>query len=127
MHADVEDQAPPPSPVRERMAAAIVAVALGVTSFVFTARAFRGGPDDPHPVRPATPTTANGLLAFSGAGIHTMSPDGTGVTNLTGPYDGDVVVAAYGPRWSLDGTQIAFEASTTLNGENACTYDIWDT
>jgi hypothetical protein len=47
MHADVEDQAPPPSPVRERMAAAIVAVALGVTSFVFTARAFRGGPDDP--------------------------------------------------------------------------------
>jgi Tol biopolymer transport system component len=127
MPADVEDRVPPRTLVRERLAAVIVAVALGVTSFVFAARAFRGVSTSGHTVKLASPTIANGLLAFSGGppGIYTMGPDGTGVTNLTGLYDGDVVVAAYGPRWSPDGTRIAFYGYPRGAVDGGANYDIY--
>lgn len=96
---------------RERVLTALVAFALGVGSFVFAARAFLGPSSTSRPTaNPVAPSVASGLLAFPAvpAGIYSMNPDGTGISNLTGTYDPRVVVAAYGPRWSPDGTRIAF-------------------
>lgn len=47
----------------------------------------------------------NGKIAYSEGGeIYTMWPDGRGLENLTAPEGG----FAYWPRWSPDGTKIAF-------------------
>jgi hypothetical protein len=128
----LEDQ-PPRRRTRDRVAVALVAVVLGGASFVFLARAFRGGPSTrPLTLNPAAPRVANGLLAFSGGppGIYTMNPDGTGITNLTGRYSGDVVIAAYWPRWSPDGTRIAFSgysAGGVDDYNGGANYDIYVT
>lgn len=52
---------------------------------------------------------ANGLIAF-GCGYHvcTVMPDGSAFTDLIEPYDKEVVLAAYSPVFSPDGSKIVF-------------------
>jgi hypothetical protein len=118
----------------ERVLVALVAVALGVGSYIFVASAFLGHSSTSHgPANPAAASVANGLLAFSGvsgvsAGICSMNPDGTDISNLTRPYEPSVVVAAYGPRWSPDGTRIAFygySAGGVDDFNGGANYDIY--
>jgi TolB protein len=53
--------------------------------------------------------------------IYAVSPDGTGAVDLTPTTDRD----ENSPVWAPDGSKIAFEASTTLNGDNTGSYDIY--
>jgi Tol biopolymer transport system component len=69
---------------------------------------------------------ANGLIAF-GCGYHicTMSPDGTNITDLTKPDDPNVVLAAYDPVWSPDGTKIAFYGYPRGAVRGGANYDVY--
>jgi Tol biopolymer transport system component len=84
-----------------------------------------GGGSSPAPVVPA-PT--NGRLAFNcGDHICTVNPDGTGQIDLFAQYEPTDVVTGYYPRWSPDGTQLAFSGydrrgSVSGGGAN---YDIF--
>jgi Tol biopolymer transport system component len=69
---------------------------------------------------------ANGLIAL-GCGYHicTMSPDGTNITDLTKPDDPGIVLAAYGPVWSPDGTKIAFYGYPRGAVRGGANYDVY--
>jgi WD40-like Beta Propeller Repeat len=69
---------------------------------------------------------ANGLIAF-GCGYHicTMSPDGTNITDLTKPDDPNIVLAAYDPVWSPDGTKIAFYGYPRGAVRGGANYDVY--
>jgi Tol biopolymer transport system component len=88
-------------------------VARAATALFTTACLFAGA------AAPALADTApNGLIAFSSNvdgdyDVYSMNPDGAGVLNLTGPTAWDGVDQS-APRWSPDGTQIAFTQS--VNG-----------
>jgi Tol biopolymer transport system component len=98
---------PQPS-LGRRMVVVLVALAVAGAGFLFVTRAFRGtSTTTRRTVAPAT-QVQNGLLAFSGGGIYTMRPNGSDITDLTGGYGAEIVVAAYDPQWSPDGTRIAF-------------------
>jgi Tol biopolymer transport system component len=68
----------------------------------------------------------NGLIAF-GCGYHicTMLPDGTNITDLIEPYDQSIVVAAYDPVWSPDGTKIAFYGYPRGAVQGGANYDVY--
>jgi Tol biopolymer transport system component len=53
--------------------------------------------------------------------IYSVGADGTGLVDLTPTSDR----AENAPVWAPDGTKIAFEATGTLTGENAGTFDIY--
>jgi TolB protein len=115
-----------PSAVRRSMAV-VLAAALTIAGLLLVDRAFKG---DGSGLRPAGAPSLpdNGSIAF-GCGYHicTISPDGTGITDLIEAYDREVVVAAYAPVWSPDGTKIAFrgydrEGSSSGGGAN---YDVY--
>jgi Tol biopolymer transport system component len=74
----------------------------------------------------AVPVPANGLIAF-GCGYHicTMSPDGTNITDLTKPDDPNIVLAAYDPVWSPDGTKIAFYGYPRGAVRGGANYDVY--
>jgi Tol biopolymer transport system component len=69
---------------------------------------------------------ANGLIAF-GCGYHicTMSPDGTNITDLSKPDDPSIVLAAYEPVWSPDGTKIAFYGYPRGAVRGGANYDVY--
>ena len=69
---------------------------------------------------------ANGLIAF-GCGYHicTMFPDGANITDLIEPYDPSIVLAAYDPVWSPDGTKIAFYGYPRGAVQGGANYDIY--
>jgi Tol biopolymer transport system component len=111
--AEVERLGPRPpqedGPSRLRhMGVLLLALALGVASFVVLVRAFHHGNVEPaqtvSPSVSAAPAV-NGSIAFgAGTGIFTMAPDGSGLRRLQDAG----AVAYYGPQWSPDGTKIAF-------------------
>src|SRR5262245_23035607 len=65
---------------------------------------------------------ANALIAFERVdGIHTMNPDGSGLTQLT------TSGADQWPHWSADGVTIAFERSGdiyTMNADGSNVFDV---
>ncbi len=88
----------------------------------------------PAPEASATPTPSpsenlgNGLIAF-GCGYHlcTVMPDGSGFTDLIEPYDRDVVLAAYSPVFSPDGSKIVFRGypRSGLGASGGANYDLY--
>jgi TolB protein len=116
---------PAPSLVR-RAAVVFLALALSVGGFVFVDRAFRGSGrkpgQSPIPIAP----TGNGVITF-GCGYHICSvdPDGSGLTDLLEPYDRELVLAAYSPVVSPDGTRIAFRGYPAGGGSGGANYDIY--
>jgi hypothetical protein len=68
----------------------------------------------------------NGLIAF-GCGYHicTMLPGGTNITDLIEPYDPSIVLAAYDPVWSPDGTKIAFYGYPRGAVQGGANYDVY--
>ncbi len=96
-----------PRTVRRALVAAL-ALAIAAAAIAFAVRAFQVAERTP---RPAS-TVENGLLAFSGGGqIHVVSPDGSGLRQLThlGGHD------ALDVHWSPDGSMLAFRVWT--NGD----------
>ena len=100
---------PPDEPRTARRAlVAALALAIAAAAIAFAVRAFEVAERTP---RPAS-TVENGLLAFSGGGqIHVVSPDGSGLRQLThlGGH------AALDVHWSPDGSMLAFRVWT--NGD----------
>lgn len=91
-----------------RLFTAVVALAVAGAAVAFAVRAFEIEGRAP---RPAS-TVANGQLAFSGGGqIHVVSPDGSGLRQLThlGGHD------ALDVHWSPDGSRLAFRVWTNGN------------
>jgi Tol biopolymer transport system component len=86
----------------------------------------------PNPTPTQTTTSAAplpasmGLIAF-GCGYHicTMSPDGTNITDLTKSDDPSIVLAAYDPVWSPDGTKIAFVGYPRGAVRGGANYDVY--
>jgi Tol biopolymer transport system component len=120
-----------PSKLR-RAAVVLLALGIGVASFVLVDRAFRGRvvvqpADTPSPTISAV-SAGNGLIAFGcGYQLCTVMPDGSGSTNLIENYDKDLVVTAGSPVFSPDGSKIAFvgynhEGSSSGGGANYDTY-----
>jgi Tol biopolymer transport system component len=96
----------PRTPRRALVAA--VALAIAAAAIAFAVRAFEVAERTP---RPAS-TVENGMLAFSGGGqIHVVSPDGSGLRQLThlGGHD------ALDVHWSPDGSKLAFRV--WMNGD----------
>ena len=87
-----------------RLVSVISAVVLGITMFA-------AQPLTAAPGAPAAFPAANGriidLNASEGFGMATMNPDGTGKRAVV--YDPPMIVEAHWPRWSPQGTRIAFE------------------
>jgi Tol biopolymer transport system component len=84
---------------------ALLALAIAAVGITFAVRAFEGKERTP---RPAS-TVSNGKLAFSGGGqIYVVSPDGSGLWQLTdlGGYD------ALDVHWSPNGSKLAFRVWT---------------
>jgi len=116
-----------PAPSMARRAAVLfLALALAVAGFVFVDRAFRGS--GPEPGRSPAPTApmGNGIIVF-GCGYHICSvrPDGSGLTDLIEPYDKDLVLAAYSPVVSPDGSRIAFRGYPKGAVSGGANYDIY--
>lgn len=80
----------------------------------------------PTPVKPRTPFAQNGLIAF-GCGYHvcTVTPDGSAFTDLIEPYDRDLVLAAYSPVFSPDGSKIAFRGYPKGAVSGGANYDLY--
>ncbi len=100
-----EPRRPPEEPRTRRALVAALALAIAAAAIAFAVRAFEVAERTP---RPAS-TVENGLLAFSGAGqIHAVSPDGSGLQQLThlGGHD------ALDVHWSPDGSMLAFRVWT---------------
>ncbi len=122
---------PGPSPLR-RAGAALLALAVAVGGFLLVDRAFRGAlhkpAQTPSPTVSVVGPAKNGLIAFDcGYHVCTVMPDGSRFTDLIEPYDKDVVLAAYGPVFSPDGSKIAFrgynhQGSSSGGGANYDTY-----
>jgi hypothetical protein len=98
--------------VRTRVGVVVLALVSTAATIGLVAVAFRGGGSgeggetSPAPIAPAA---TNGRLAFNcGDHICTRNPDGTDQIDLFAEYAPTDVVAGYYPRWSPDGTQIAF-------------------
>jgi TolB protein len=86
------------------LALVVASAGLGLATWAFSAG------QEPSP-RPAA-TVTNGQLAFSGGGqIHVVSPDGSGLQQLThlGGHD------ALDVHWSPDGSKLAFRVWTNEN------------
>lgn len=86
------------------LALVVASAGLGLATWAFTTG------QEPSP-RPAA-TVTNGRLAFSGGGqIHVVSPDGSGLQQLThlGGHD------ALDVHWSPDGSKLAFRVWTNGN------------
>jgi TolB protein len=99
---------PEGSRTARRALVAALALAIAAATIAFAVRAFEVAERTP---RPAS-TVENGLLAFSGGGqIHVVSPDGSGLRQLTrlGGHD------ALDVHWSPDGSMLAFRVWT--NGD----------
>ncbi len=120
-----------PSPLR-RVGVALLALGLGLVGLVLVYEALGSGTTQ-QPAESPSPTIsvvapANGLIAFGcGYRICTMNPDGSDLVDLIRGYDKSLVVAAYAPEWSPDGTRIAFsgydhEGSSSGGGAN---YDVY--
>src|SRR5215207_1154182 len=64
----------------------------------------------------------NGKIVFGGNGIHTINPDGTGLTEVIA-----VNGLAQQPMWSADGNRIAFSSNHGDPGcaPVSCNYDIF--
>jgi Tol biopolymer transport system component len=100
-----EPRRPPEEPRTRRALVAALALAIAAAAIAFAVRAFEVAERTPRP----TSTVENGLLAFSGGGqIHLVSPDGSGLRQLThlGGHDPLDV------RWSPDGSMLAFRVWT---------------
>ncbi len=125
-----ESRAPPEAAVSRRFIAGAMALLVAAASLLLLDRAFRAGAPLQPGVTPSRAVVSNGLIAFTGAhaAIYTMTPDGGSITNLTGPYEGTVVVAAYDARWSPDGRQIAFDGYSEAGGYSStggANYDVY--
>ncbi|MDP9301369.1 MAG: hypothetical protein M3P43_10820 [Actinomycetota bacterium] len=112
-----------------RAAVLFLALALAVAGFVFVDRAFRGSGPTPGQSPSPTAPMGNGVIAF-GCGYHicTVRPDGSGFTDLIEPFDKDLVLAAYSPVVSPDGSQIAFRGYPQgggSGGSGGANYDIY--
>jgi Tol biopolymer transport system component len=100
-----EPRRPPEEPRTRRALVAALALAIAAAAIAFAVRAFEVAERTPRPAL----TVENGLLAFSGAGqIHAVSPDGSGLQQLThlGGHD------ALDVHWSPDGSMLAFRVWT---------------
>jgi Tol biopolymer transport system component len=96
-----EPRRPPEEPRTRRALVAALALAIAAAAIAFAVRAFEVAERTP---RPAS-TVENGLLAFSGAGqIHVVSPDGSGLRQLTDPDGHD----ALDVHWSPDGSKLGY-------------------
>ena len=90
-----------------RAVVATLALVIAAAAVAFSVRTFTV--DDVAP-RPAS-TVRNGLLAFSGGGqIHVVSPDGSGLRQLT-----NLGHDALDVHWSPDGSKLAFRVWTNGN------------
>ena len=117
-----------PSPLR-RAGVAIVALAVALAGYVLVDRAFNGPAVLPgasqSPTISAGPA-GNGLIAFDcGYHICTVAADGSGLTDLIEPHDEDVVLAAYSPMFSPDGSKIAFRGYPKGATSGGANYDIY--
>lgn len=120
-----------PSTIR-RASVVLLALGLALGALLLVDRAFKGhgvepGHTHPSPTTRAVPGTANGLIAFDcGFRICTVAPDGSGFRNLIASYDKGLVLTAYSPVFSPDGSKIAFrgypKGGTSGGGAN---YDIY--
>jgi Tol biopolymer transport system component len=76
----------------------------------------------------AVAVVGNGVIAF-GCGYHvcTVMPDGSGFTDLIEPYDKDLVLAAYSPVFSPDGSKIVFRGypRSGLAASGGANYDLY--
>jgi Tol biopolymer transport system component len=118
------DGAVPPIPheSRRRVVAAVVALLIALAGSLLLVEAFR---DRTTPTLPRPTATSNGLIAFGGrdSAIWTMSPDGTGLTELRNL---PIAIAELHPAFSPDGSRIAFDGyprnGAVFGGAN---YDIY--
>ena len=119
---------PSDSSAFQRALIVILALALGSAGVLFAARAFNVRTASP-PARAPDDGVGNGLIVF-GCGYHvcTVAPDVSGFTDLIQPYDRDLVLAAYSPVVSPDGSQIAFRGYPQgggSGGSGGANYDIY--
>jgi TolB protein len=112
--SDIRGRQPrrPPEEPRAARRVLVAAVAIGVAAaaIAFVGRAFEVAVRTP---RPAS-TPSNGQLAFSGGGeIYVVSPDGSGLRQVTdlGGHD------ALHVHWSPDGSKLAFRVWSKGNFE----------
>jgi Tol biopolymer transport system component len=134
VRSDVERLGPltpkEPGPSLPRRAAILfLALALAVAGFMFVDRAFRGRAvrepgQSPSPM--ISGRVRNGLIAF-GCGYHicTVMPDGSAFNDLIDPYDKVLVLAAYSPVFSPDGSRIAFRGYPKGAMSGGANYDIY--
>ena len=102
-------------PLRRRLAAAALALAVGVAGLTLAVRAFSGGP----PPRPGASPDEARIAYVTGHGasteIHLVGEDGSGDETL---------VAGRAPAWSPDGTRIAFRTGDPEKPESETTISI---
>jgi Tol biopolymer transport system component len=120
----------PRAEARPLTVAIALLVALGGLGLAVLAlrdqRAVQRLPGSPANSTDAVAMPANGLIAF-GCGYHicTMFPDGSNITDLIQPYDPSIVLAAYDPVWSPDGTRIAFYGYPRGAVQGGANYDVY--